>query len=125
MLNWVGGAGREVKFLSQKAFRVAFLHVVLTLALSQGNHAPSEALNLLINELGELHHATHFCRECSRQTSLIFLKSKCLRGFYLDFWVFPGQSRPGVFPSAFKMNDDSKARGGGVGKKKHTPTCLL
>ena len=31
----------------------------------------------------------------------------------LDFWMFPGQSRPAVLPPVFKMNDGSQERGGG------------
>lgn len=53
--------GGVVKVSPQKAPRVAFLHVTLTLALPQGNLFPSEGLSLLVDELDGLYlHGTHF-----------------------------------------------------------------
>lgn len=74
--------GGVVKVSPQKAPRVAFLRVTLTLALPQGTLFPSEHLSLLVDELDGLHlHGTHSCRQCLSQAFLISLKSE---------WVLSG-----------------------------------
>lgn len=122
MLNgWMGG---EVSF--PQALRVAFLHLVLTFSLSQGNHSPSENLSLLINELDELHHATHVCRKCFSQPALLSLKSKSLHGGG-GLSGFLGVSRPVQTispPSCFRMNAGPMGRGGRVRTEKHSLMCL-